>query len=305
MPLDEQTICSAIQSCPRLGSLRKVNSAFQDLANADQDNTGQIAEIIRRDPSLTSRLLTMVNSVFYALSDTVSSIEDAVFYLGTKQIRQMALATPVLEDLQQFTSNAPDIDWISFWQQSIGCAVMTRELLSFTDLDLKGDADYVSGLIFGVGYLVSFHAFPNQMGEIMETGVETEEQIRELQREHIGWDQAQIGAFYLKVHNIPNDIHVPVQYQFEPEKCMDYPKQAAALYLAKRMLGSLLREGSNGEDKTASKTSLSLPLPHTPAWDLCPELHTLLGASEDDFMFTVSSLKYTLEQLPQILKGLV
>jgi HD-like signal output (HDOD) protein len=305
MPLDEQTICSAIQSCPRLGSLRKVNSAFQDLAHADQDNTGQIAEVIRRDPSLTSRLLTMVNSVFYALSDTVSSIEDAVFYLGTKQIRQMALATPVLEDLQRFTENAPHIDWISFWQQSIGCAVMTRELLSFTDLELGGDSDYVSGLIYGVGYLVSFHAFPEQMREIMQTGAEDETQIRLLQQQHIGWDQAKIGAFYLKSHNIPADIYVPIEYQFEPEKCSQYPKQAAALYLAKRMLGTLLSENASHSGQTAAKRSARIPLPNTPAWDLCPELHTLLGTQEEDFMFTISSLNYTLEQLPQILKGLV
>ena len=62
----------------------------------------QIAEIIRQDPSLTARLLRMVNSVYYGLSNSVSNIEEAIFFLGLRQIRELAMATPVIEEMSSF-----------------------------------------------------------------------------------------------------------------------------------------------------------------------------------------------------------
>lgn len=315
MPIDEQVIQSRIQSCPRLGSLRRINTTFQDLANADQDYTGQIAEIIRRDPSLTSRLLQMVNSVFYGLREKVSSVEDAVFYLGTKQIKQMALATPVLEDMQRFASGVEHVDWAHFWQQSIGCAIMTRELLSFSNIPAKGDSDYISGLIYGVGYLVSVAAFPDQMVEIFGERPDSEQQIEAMQRDLIGWTQHEIGAYFLESNNIPEAILMPVKYQHQPEASKQYRIQAAALYLAKRMIGELqspeepfkpnIQDKSEEGAEELAPASYRIPLISTPTWDLCPELHLLLSEEAGDTMFATSSLRYTLSQVPSMLKGLV
>ncbi|MEQ9824915.1 MAG: HDOD domain-containing protein [Puniceicoccaceae bacterium] len=314
MPLDENLIQDRIRSCPRLGSLRRINSTFQDLANADQDYTGQIAEIIRRDPSLTSRLLQMVNSVFYGLREKVSSVEDAVFYLGTKQIREMALATPVLEDMQRFAEHSSNVDWTQFWQQSIGCAIMTRELLSYSDVRSQGDSDYISGLIYGVGYLVAVAAFPNQMHEVFAANPDSESGMEALLIEHIGWTQSQIGGFYLESNNIPEAIRMPVRFQNEPELAEEHAKSAAALYLAKRMIGELQQQRSDssasGPEEDASvpfpnRSKFRIPMPDAPSWDVCPEFHLLIDAQSQDHLSTAGSLRYTLGQLPGVLKGLV
>jgi HD-like signal output (HDOD) protein len=311
MPLTEHQIKRQIESCPRLGSLRKINSTFKDLARADQDYTGQIAEVIRRDPSLTSRLLQMVNSVFYALNQTVNSVEDAVFYLGTKQIRQMALATPVLEDLQQFTSNTTQVDWLHFWQQSIGCAVMTRELLSFANLETQGDSDYISGLVHGVGYLIANHAFPEAMSKIFSERPRSEAEFSEMQESIIGWDSAKISGHYLEYHNIPDAIRIPVAFQNSPEKAGEYRFGASAIYVAKRMIASAssAQDPSQSAEPEPSPNSHSrlyrIPMPTIPHWEVCPEFHTLVGTNGLNAADSAQSLRYTLTQLPEMLRGLV
>jgi HD-like signal output (HDOD) protein len=55
---------------------------------------------------MTTRLLRVVNSVYYGLSTPVSSIEEAVFYLGVRQIRRLAVVTPVIEDLQKLAGRS-------------------------------------------------------------------------------------------------------------------------------------------------------------------------------------------------------
>ena len=46
-----------IEGCPKLASLKSINRALTELVNSEQGLNSQIAEIIRRDPSLTARLL--------------------------------------------------------------------------------------------------------------------------------------------------------------------------------------------------------------------------------------------------------
>ena len=69
--------------------------------------------MIRRDPSLTARLLRLVNSVYYGLSNPVSNLEEAVLYLGLRQIRQLVMVTPILEDFQRLTSHV-NFSWREF-----------------------------------------------------------------------------------------------------------------------------------------------------------------------------------------------
>src|SRR5581483_67938 len=81
-PLDRAEIVKRLELCPSLPSLGSINKALQGLLFAEQRFSAQISEIIRRDPSLASRLLRLVNSVYYGLTTPVNSIEEAVFYLG-------------------------------------------------------------------------------------------------------------------------------------------------------------------------------------------------------------------------------
>ena len=137
---------------------------MQGLLLTEQRYTAQIAEIIRRDPSLTSRLLRLVNSVYYGLSTPVNSIEEAVFYLGVRQIRQLAMVTPVIEDFQRLTRQC-DFPWREFWQHCIGTAILTREVTSSVQAP-SDDSDYVAGLVHDVGKIVMAWTFPDHFAEI-------------------------------------------------------------------------------------------------------------------------------------------
>src|ERR1700759_258623 len=125
--LDRQQIENRLKGCPCLPSLGSIENALKDLLNPDQRYTSQIAEIIRRDPSLTSRLLRLVNSVFYGISRPIKNIEEAVFYRGVRQIRQLAMVPPIIEDFQKLAGNR-HYSWREFWRHCIGTALMTREV---------------------------------------------------------------------------------------------------------------------------------------------------------------------------------
>jgi HD-like signal output (HDOD) protein len=168
-PFSEDEIKRRIAACPKLASLQSINRELQALVRSDKSVISQIAEVIRRDPSLSARVLRMVNSVYFGLSTHVNNIEEAVFFLGLRQVRELAMATPVLEELEQLQT-AGMLPWKELWTHSIATAMMTREILGFTALHIDDDTDYLVGLLHNVGKIVMAYAFGRVADDDVESG---------------------------------------------------------------------------------------------------------------------------------------
>ena len=224
--LSDSEIAARIDSSPQLASRRSINSALSELINADNSFTSQIAEIIRRDPSLTSRLLKMVNSVFFGLSRRVNNIEEAIFYLGLRQIRELALATPVIEDFDDLSAGFKKTNWKLLWQHSIGTAIFTREILAVANVTYEDETDYIVGLVHNVGKIVIAFCFPDELQEIISFPARTTEEVCLKEREAIGWDHAKIGAYYLKRHRLSPEIVETTEYHNRPEDAPRYKNRA-------------------------------------------------------------------------------
>lgn len=229
-PLESDKINVRIRQCPRLPSLNSVNSALRELLVADQRYTAQIAEVIRRDPSLTARLLRLVNSVYYGLSNPINSIEEAVFYLGVRQIRQLAMVTPVIEDFQKLAGNAP-FAWRDFWQHCIAVAIVTREVLGAV-MTPPDEVDYVAGLTHDVGKIVMASSFPDHFAEIHRRLPEFHGSLIELEESVLGVSHCELGARYLENHLLPKVLVESARHHHKPELATEHAQIIAAVQIA-------------------------------------------------------------------------
>jgi HD-like signal output (HDOD) protein len=230
--LQEAELRQRIECCPRLASLRSIHGALGTLLRDQHSQAAQFAEIIARDPSLTARLLRMVNSVYFGLDSQVGTIEDAVLYLGLRQVRSLALATPVLEDMAVLGGSNTRIPWRDFWLHTLACAFTTREILSQADFPLEDDTDYIVGLLQNVGKVVMGKAFPKEFNQLQQTEFESEAHVIDAERSLLGWDHAAIGAYYLEVHKIPSAIVEAVRFHHSPELAHESRQLTAAANLA-------------------------------------------------------------------------
>jgi HD-like signal output (HDOD) protein len=292
----DEFIALKIEGAPRLASLRSIGAALSELVYAENSFTSQIAEVIRRDPSLTSRLLKLVNSVFFGLSQRVNNIEEAIFYLGLRQIRELALATPIIEDFERLHGTAfKDAPWQKLWRHSIGCGIITREVLSVAGLTFEDDTDYIIGLIHNVGKIVAASTFPTAFGKILAANAQTSDEICNLELEFIGWDDTRIGAYYLERHHLGPEIVQPVRWQHDPGKAGDYAKSAAAVQIADLLVRAAGIEcfdicGMVSEEQTHGM----------PAWQI------LFGNRTEAETATIKETLHTsLQRLPGVLKGMI
>jgi putative nucleotidyltransferase with HDIG domain len=293
VPLERAQIDNRLKGCACLPSLSSIDSALKELLSADQRYTSQIAEIIRRDPSLTARLLRLVNSVYYGISTPVKNIEEAVFYLGVRQIRQLAVVTPIIEDLMRLAGNN-SFDWREFWRHSIGTALMTRDVIDIIQSPNE-ETDYVGGLIHDVGKIVMASAFPEHFRQIYGASAEGGKDLLEREREVLGVDHAELGAMYLKKQVLPEVFVNIVQFHHQPDRSRENGNIVAAVQVA----DLLVRHGKIGKSGNTAEVAEDGWV-ETAGWQI------LFGRQNgDERAITRASLKRSLERIPIILEGLV
>jgi putative nucleotidyltransferase with HDIG domain len=285
-------ICDKIKDCPRLPSLRSIDSTLRELLNADNRYTSQISEIIRRDPSLTSRLLRLVNSVYYGLTTPVNSIDEAVFYLGVRQIRQLALVTPVIEDFQKLAGSTA-FGWREFWQHCIGTAMLTREVVTAYQAGNE-DLDYVGGLVHDVGKIVMASSFPQHFNLIYQQRCPGKDML-EWERDVLGMDHAELGASYLEQHRLPDALVEVARHHHQPERAARYAATVAAVHLADLVVRQA-NIGVSGNPVEVTEEDWV----NAEAWGILFPQNTT-----DEKRIAQMHVRRSLEFLPAILNGLV
>ncbi len=293
-PYSEAEIKRRIESCPKLASLQSINMALSELVRSDSSLNSQIAAIIRRDPSLSARILRMVNSVYFGLSARLNNIEEAVFFLGLRQIRELSLATPVIEELEQLHLNAT-LPWKALWSHSIGTAILTREILASTALKIDDDTDYLVGLLHNIGKVVMAYAFPDELMTLVGEPAESLSAVCRREREVIGWDHAQIGAHYIECHRLSDEIVVAVRFHVEPERAPRHRPFAAALQIADHL--ARYSGMSGGFEK--------VPAVKADDWIHLEGWRMLYGAEGPESMLARGSIANSLRHLPSVMQGLL
>ncbi|HEY5227549.1 MAG TPA: HDOD domain-containing protein [Opitutaceae bacterium] len=293
-PLKDDEIMRRIEGCPKLASLQSINQALSDLVRSDSSLNSQIAEIIRRDPSLSARILRMVNSVYFGLSARLNNIEEAVFFLGLRQIRELSMATPVIEEMEKLKLNAA-LPWKALWSHSIGTAILTREILASTPLRIDDDTDYLVGLLHNIGKVVMASVFPGELVTIMAMPTSSPLDVCRNEREVIGWDHARIGAHYIERHGLSDEIVVAVRHHAEPDHAPRHRLFAAALQVA----DSVVRHtGITGGFE-------QLPPVEADEWINLEGWRILYGAEGPESMLARASITNSLRHLPQVMQGLL
>lgn len=295
-PYSQDEIIRRIDACPKLASLQSINRALSELVRSDQSLNSQIAEVIRRDPSLSARLLRMVNSVYFGLSTRVNNIEEAVFFLGLRQIRELSMATPVIEELERLQQTTKmQLPWKELWNHSIATAILTREILAATPLHIDDDTDYLVGLLHNVGKVVMAYAFPGELRQLMDSPARDIQQVAEMERQLIGWDHASIGAHYLTRHQLSEEIIFAVTYHNDPDRAPRHRLFAAAVQVADHLVRYAGISGGF-ERISAIKNEQWLELP---GWKI------LYGADGPESMLARASISNSLQRLPSMLQGLL
>lgn len=172
---------------------------------ADENSTMKdFEDVIKMDPILVVRLLRLVNSPFYGLSQRVDSIGRAVAYLGMKNLHNLAV-TDALKNIFQEQGQSQAFSREKLWLHCAAvsiCAKMIAERIFGTN----GDDAYLCGILHDFGLIVESQVDPKNFFAACDAYKEGDS-LTSLEQEYLGTDHCEIG------HQLTLDWEMPQTIQ--------------------------------------------------------------------------------------------
>lgn len=158
-------IIDALDSMPPLSP---TVSKVIELANSPTSSPAELNRVISMDPVLTARVLKLINSAYFSLSQGVTNLTRAIVMLGVNTIKNLALSTALAGTLKGGGGKS-GFDMDAFWEHSLSTAAMTRVLARESGVDAKILEEYfVAGLIHDIGKMIFEQQMPDDYKEVLE-----------------------------------------------------------------------------------------------------------------------------------------
>ena len=125
----------------------------------------EVAHVISNDPSLTSKVLRVVNSSFYGFPNRITTITHAIVILGFNTIKSIVLSSTIF-DVFRRTVKPGDFDRTQFWKHSIGCGAAAKAIGRRLNYPMLEEL-FIAGLLHDVGKIVMDQYMPDKFAEVV------------------------------------------------------------------------------------------------------------------------------------------
>jgi HD-like signal output (HDOD) protein len=228
----------------RLYSLPAVAMEVLRLTSDPRINVAELTACIQRDPALTAKILRVVNSSLYGLSTEVGNLRQAVTLLGIKPLKLLVLGFSLPSGL--FAELAGE-QLERYWATALVRAVAARAIAEqFYQQD--GDDAFIAGLIDDIGMLAMLGSLGEPYARFLQIVWDEEGDVRELEREALGFDHSHLTAALLAQWKMPQALVRAVAAANEPQRLRRRTDENALpqiLYLAGLMAGLVGRHRLN------------------------------------------------------------
>ena len=205
------------QAVGQIGQLPIKPSIYTQLVQVLANPNSSIADaasVIERDIGTSAKILQVVNSAFFGLSQRVGEIKAAVSYLGLEMVKMLALSV----EMRQAHTHAPpcpgfDIDAVQ--DHGMLSARIARRLL---DDKIKAQDAFAGAMLQDTGLLVLLSRLSGTFVKIVGQARASGRPLLEVENEVLGVSHAEIGAYLLGIWGLPYSIVEAVALHHAPAR---------------------------------------------------------------------------------------
>lgn len=185
-----------------------VAAELAQVAADGMSDARQMASTIQRDPALTARVLRMANSAFFTGRGRVQTVSEAAVRLGTRELRQMALAISVVQSHDGAGKELP-LDAVGLWKHSLGCAVVARELASAGGRAAPESA-FLAGLLHDVGKMLFNEHFGREYVDVLAAARKGSTALHSHETDRLTLNHAEAAGPLLERWRLPAPLADPI-----------------------------------------------------------------------------------------------
>lgn len=210
---EDEDFKELIDQIEDLPTLPAVVTRIVGMVEDPQTSAEDINEVISQDPSLTAKILKLVNSAFYGFSRRISTVTEAVVILGFNTVKSLALSASVFDVFEG--EGSEHFDRVGLWEHSIATGVaaeMAASRIRYPNIEEV----MVAGILHKIGQVVIDIYFHDQLTDIIAYAREHNTTMLEAEQEILGVGHPRLGGWLAERWNLPAGITAAITYYDDP-----------------------------------------------------------------------------------------
>lgn len=272
-------IVKSLQDLPSLPAV-----VMELLSSIDQEDVdiSVLARKVSHDQALTAKTLRLANSSLYSLQVKVTTIQQAITFLGFQSTRNLITAAAVTGCFPE--GQCPAFDDKAFWRHSIATAACAKVLAR--RMRLNQDYAFTAGLLHDIGRLVLVSSYPALYQQVLEQRAANDSYLLEAERAVLGVDHVEAGVALAEHWNFSDTMRLAIAHHHDPE-AQDAGFLATIIHVANAIVHAL---------DLAREDDDLVPAVSSVAW-------TALGLSEEAYLHVFRETELQFEEIATILMG--
>lgn len=173
-----------------------------------------LAKKVSLDAALTAKTLRLANSSSYGLQVKVTTIQQAITYLGFQTTRNLVTTAALTGCFPR--GACPGFDDTAFWRHSIATAACAKVLARH--LRFNQDYAFTGGLLHDIGRLVLVTSFPEKYQQVLEANTANGNGLLANEQALLGVDHVQAGVALAEHWNFSDTMRLAIAGHHAPEE---------------------------------------------------------------------------------------
>ncbi|QYF91652.1 HDOD domain-containing protein [Massilia sp. PAMC28688] len=254
------------------------------LSSIDQEDAdiAVLAKKLSHDQALTAKTLRLANATLNGLQVKVTTVQQALTFLGFQTTRNLITAAAVTGCFPQ--GRCPGFDDKAFWRHSIATAVCCQVIAR--RVRYSQDIAFTAGLLHDIGRLVLVTADPDTYAAVMAYKRSHDSAVLEAERAVMGVDHVDAGVALGQRWHFSDTMTTAIAYHHDPD-APGAGMLATIVHVANAIVHAL--DVAREEDEL-------VPAVSSAAW-------TALGLNEEACLHVFRETELQFEEITLILMG--
>ncbi|SPD75990.1 conserved hypothetical protein [uncultured Desulfobacterium sp.] len=252
---NQDEILSVLNRLESLPTLPSIASRLLMIASDPDSSAGDLTEVIMNDPSLTSRILKIINSAYYGFAQKIGTVKQAVMLLGTREIIALAFGistVKLFEPAHLKGIYSPK----ALWRHSM-CTGLIAENLCKAFPEYRKLGVFTAGLLHDFGKILIVEKFPELYGQVHVEARKYDLPLYDLEEEKFGINHAIIGEVLSSNWKLPEALVHGIAFHHQPFSASSHSQFAAIIGLADYLYHEAIFHGELSDDFSGFPCELS------------------------------------------------
>lgn len=203
-----------------------------------------VADVVSQDQASAAKVLKVANSPIYGLIGKISTISQAVVYIGFNEVKSIVLALSIIEMFKDVKANSL-LDPKDFWRYSFAVGVISRNIAN--GLQIKNlEGFFINGILHGLGKLLFLKTIPDIYEKILTVSKEKKLPVRKAEEKVLGISHPLAGQMLAEKWRLPKEIQNVIKNLYIGTVNDRYNEMVGIIHVS-TIMASMLELGSSGD----------------------------------------------------------